>query len=339
MSRFDLRQYVHSRVGRELLVIVILVVVGVGLSAGFDLNERLVLWNLAHPQFELFDLEDMPFAFLFIASGTTWFAVRRSREYRREALAHQATLTQLSRAMEEVVAANHAKSQFLATMSHELRTPLNAVIGFADLLRLQTLGPDAGDRYRDYANDIHSAGQHLLSVVSGILDMARAEAGVLRFEPVALDLGDILEDVRRMLTTAQAEGLVFEIGTAPGLRAWADPDKLRQAVLNIAGNAIKFTPTGGRVTIAATRSGDIAQIEVRDTGIGMAPADIPRALTPFQQIDNQLQRRFDGAGLGLPLAKHFVEQLGGSLMLESSPGVGTVVTLRIPLAPGVCAAA
>ncbi len=340
MSRLPLRQAMVSPIGRELIAIVIMVVASIAVAAGFDLNERLVLWNLDHPNLDLFDLEDLPFAFMFIALGMTWFAVRRWREYRSEALAHQATLADLTRAMEQVVAANQAKAQFLANMSHELRTPLNAVIGFADIIREQSFGPNAGERYRDYANDIHAAGQHLLSVVSQILEMARAEAGVLRFEPVALDLGRLLEEVRRMLMPpAETGGLTLEITGQAGLMIWADPDKLRQAVINVAGNAVKFTPRGGRIVISAMRFGGMARIEVRDTGIGIALEDIPRALTPFQQIENGFQRRFDGAGLGLPLAKRFTEQLGGSLTVESELGVGTTVTIQIPLARSVSAAA
>ncbi len=340
MVRLNLQRIVLSPIAREFAAVAILVLASIAFAARFDLNERLVLWNLDHPEYDLFELEDLPFAFMFIALGTTWFAVRRWREYRRESFAHQATLQNLTRAMEEVVAANQAKAQFLAHMSHELRTPLNAVIGFADLIRQQSFGPNASDRYQDYANDIHAAGQHLLSVVSQILEMARAEAGVLRFEPVALDLGRLLDEVRRMLAPpADAGGLNFEITGMVDLTVWADPDKLRQAVINIAGNAIKFTPRGGRIVISGMKSGDMARIEVRDTGIGIAPENIARALTPFQQVENGSQRRFDGAGLGLPLAKRFVERLGGSLTIESELGKGTIVTIQIPLASEVAAAA
>src|SRR5581483_7825463 len=153
MVPLRLREAMRSPIAKELAAILVLVVTSAALAAAFDLNERLVLWNLNHPDIEIFDLEDVPFSFMFIALGLTWFAVRRWREYRRLSIAHQAALDELTRAMEEVVAANQAKSQFLANMSHELRTPLNAVLGFSDLIRQQSFGPDAGERYRDYAND------------------------------------------------------------------------------------------------------------------------------------------------------------------------------------------
>jgi signal transduction histidine kinase len=340
MPRFDFRQHIRSPAMRELVILIGVVAISYAITSAFDLNEHLVLWNLAHPELDTLDVEDLPFAFMFIALAAFWFAFRRWRQYRSESLAHQSTLDQLRQAMEEVVAANQAKSQFLANMSHELRTPLNAVIGFSEIIMQEAVGPAVSERYRDYARDIHSSGQHLLSVVSDILDMARSEAGVLRFEPATLNLGRLLEEVRRMLApSAEASGLALHIIGDIDLMIWADPDKFRQALLNVAGNAVKFTPSGGKVTMIATHAGEMAQIQVCDTGIGMAARDIPRALTPFQQIENELQRRFDGAGLGLPLAKRFVEHLGGSLSLESEIGVGTVVTIRVPLSRSVAVAA
>jgi two-component system cell cycle sensor histidine kinase PleC len=340
MQWFNLRRLLSSPARRDMIAVTVWVIISFTITAWFDLSESLAFWRHEHPRLDLFDLEDLPFAFMYIALGAAWFAVRRWREHRRESLSHGATLARLTLAMDEVVAANQAKSLFLANMSHELRTPLNAVLGFADIIRNQSFGPGAAAKYRSYAHDIHSAGQHLLSVVSDILDFARSEAGVLRFVPSALDLGHLLEEVRRLVAaTALEGGLVLEVVCAPGLIAWADVDKLRQAVLNIAANAIKFTPRGGRVSLAAEPDGDAVAIRIRDTGIGIAPADIPRAFTPFQQIDSGPYRRFGGTGLGLPLAKRYVEQQGGSFTLESKPGAGTVVTIRIPLAPSVAAAA
>ena len=332
------RHFYPSTVERELFAIVALVGVSIGLAVAFDLNEGLVLWTLDHPEYELLDLEDLPFAFMFIAIGAAWFAARRWRAYREESEAHQRTLTQLTSAMEAVVAANQSKTQFLANMSHELRTPLNAILGFADIIRLQAFGPDAQARYQGYAGDIHAAGEHLVSVVSDILDMARSDAGTLRFEPTAFDLAQLLDEVRRMIAgTAEEGGLVLELASEPGLVAWADRDRLRQAVLNVAANAVKFTRDGGCVRMAAERDGDGVVIRVSDTGIGIAAADIPRALTPFEQVDNGMQRRFQGTGLGLPLAKRFVEQQGGGFELTSEPGVGTTVIIRVPASPGVAA--
>jgi anti-sigma regulatory factor (Ser/Thr protein kinase) len=234
--------------------------------------------------------------------------------------------------MEEVVAANQAKSQFLAAMSHELRTPLNAILGFSEVIRDQSVGPLVSSTYRGYASDIHNAGSHLLAIVSDILDMARIEANVLRFETGPVSAATILDEVARVVQQRADEGGVALRVVGPDMIVCADQDKLRQALLNVAHNAVKFTPPGGSVTLSAERTGTMARLSITDSGIGIAAADITAALTPFRQIAGVMHRKYEGAGLGLPLAKRYVEVQGGSLELVSELGRGTVVTVMLPLA-------
>ena len=218
-------------------------------------------------------------------------------------------------------------------MSHELRTPLNAIIGFAEVIEREFFGPVGVAQYANYAADIHRSGQHLLSLINDILDLSKVEAG--RFEIVEQDfaLVEAIDEAKRLLDIrAQKAGLAMssEIG-ADIARIYADRKLLSQALLNLLSNAVKFTPAGGQVRIAAERdgAGDLL-ISVSDTGIGMAPEEIPRALEPFGQIDGTLARRYDGTGLGLTITKAFIEMHGGLLTLESEKGHGTTATIRRP---------
>ena len=237
-------------------------------------------------------------------------------------------------AKEQAEVASRTKSQFLANMSHELRTPLNAIIGFAEVIQRELFGPVGGAQYIDYAADIHRSGQHLLSLINGILDLSKVEAG--RFEIVEQEfaLAEAIEEAKRLLQIrAQNAGLVMsaEIGAEVG-HIYADRKLVNQSLLNLLSNAVKFTPAGGQICIAARREsgdGDLL-ISVRDTGIGMAPHEIPRALEPFGQIDGALTRRYDGTGLGLTITKAFIEMHDGALTLVSEKGRGTTATVRLP---------
>ncbi len=240
----------------------------------------------------------------------------------------------LREALNKAEEASRAKSDFLSSITHELRTPLNAVIGFAEIIAGQFLGPVGSAKYVEYAKDITASATHLLSIINDILDMARAEAGgfILASEQVALDRV-AAETFQVLHQRAEAAGIDLSLDIRPGLPLLkGDARRLKQVLINLVANAIKFTPKGGKVRLLARfdkRKGLI--VEVSDTGIGMAMEDIPLALTPFTQIDSRLERRFEGTGLGLPLAKAFVEMMGGQLRIKSELGLGTKISLRFSL--------
>ncbi len=266
--------------------------------------------------------------------------VRRRRHAEREArVAREAMLAEQRRRLEaekeHAEAANLAKSDFLANMSHELRTPLNAIIGFSEALLSGLFGPSP-PKHQDYISSIHASGQHLLSLVNDVLDMAKVEAGRLELYPepvpVAVLLGECLELMEALAVQkgVRLEGALVE----PGLTVMADAIRLRQAVLNLLSNAIKFTPAGGRVRAdAVCDEGGCVVLTVADTGIGMSPEDIQIALEPFRQVNSYMTKAHSGTGLGLPLAKRFIEAHGGRLDLCSALGEGTVVRIVLPGAP------
>ena len=239
----------------------------------------------------------------------------------------------LREAKETADAASSSKSRFLATVSHEVRTPLNAIIGFTEIMQGEVLGPLGNDKYRSYIADIHAGSTHLLQLINEILDLAKAEAGKLELDEEVIDLGEVIGSVVR-LSRAPIEkaGLTATIDLSPDLpRLRADERKTRQILFNLLGNAVKFTPPGGRVTLTARQdaAGDVA-VTVADTGIGMAPDDLKRAVEPFVQIDNELSRNHQGTGLGLPTVKALIEAHGGRFELKSAVGVGTECTIVFP---------
>lgn len=235
---------------------------------------------------------------------------------------------ELERARTAAEAANLAKSRFLATMSHELRTPLNAVIGFSEILT----GDAPREQTQEFARAIQDAGRHLLSLIDDILEVTRAESGHLPVTLETLSLPPLLESVDRMMRrTAEASQLTLRLeppGPLPLLRA--DEQRLRQVLLNLIANATKFTPAGGCITLSARHDAAGLEIEVRDTGIGISAADLPRVFEPFTQLDGQLTRRYPGAGLGLYLCRVLMEAQGGTLTLDSAEGEGTRALLRFP---------
>ena len=236
-------------------------------------------------------------------------------------------------AMTRAEAANQAKSEFLANMSHELRTPLNAINGFSEIMAGEMFGPVGDPRYKGYAQDILKSGQHLLSLINDILDMAKIEAGkmTLHYEPVSLT--EISEDaIRLMRGKAQDSGLTLTL-QAPDLpEIDADYRGLKQVMLNLISNAVKFTPEGGEITVALSRLGqDRVRIAVTDTGIGIAEEDLARLAQPFEQVEGQHSKTTQGTGLGLSLTKALIELHQGEMLMESEPGAGTTVSFDIPM--------
>ena len=245
---------------------------------------------------------------------------------------------ELLAAKEEAERASRSKSEFLANMSHELRTPLNAILGFSEVITDQLFGELGNERYADYARDIHDSGSHLLQVINDILDLSRVEAGKLELELSSVDLTECVEACFRLLRDRAADATV-NLSTAlcaDCATVVADELKLKQILINLLSNATKFTPEGGRVTLSAqVRKDGGVRIQVADTGIGMAPEDIPTALKPFGQVDSKLSRKFDGTGLGLPISRHLAELHDATLSVESEPGKGTTITLDFPVVRSV----
>jgi len=257
-------------------------------------------------------------------SGMSGFVRLAVMQHRREEA--------LRAAKEAAETASRAKSQFLAHMSHELRTPLNAILGFSEVIREAMMGP-VGPRYRDYAGDIHKAGQHLLSLINDVLDLAKVEVGRLELVEEPLILPDLIGGCRHLVSeTAMRAGVTMAASIPADLPPFhGDRLRIKQVVLNLLSNAIKFTPEGGEVRIEARllADGDL-RLTVADTGIGMNPEDVPIALAPFSQLEDPMQRRREGTGLGLPLAKSLVEMHGGRLDVETALGQGTAVSIVLP---------
>ncbi len=240
----------------------------------------------------------------------------------------------LREARDQATAASRSKSEFLANMSHELRTPLNAIIGFSEALERELFGPVGNPRYREYAEDIHDSGVHLLSLINDILDLSKIEAGHFKLHEDETELDHIVEAATRIVRhRAQQANIQVECNLpAPPVVLVADERALKQVLINLVSNAVKFSPDRSLVRIDAQLTSECLRISVVDQGEGISPEDIPRALTPFTQLDGSLSRAHEGTGLGLPLAKHLTNLHDGVLSIESTVGEGTTVHVDLPLA-------
>jgi PAS domain S-box-containing protein len=236
-------------------------------------------------------------------------------------------------AYDEAVAASRAKSEFLAAISHELRTPLNAIIGFSEILEGQLFGPLGNRKYVDYAGDIRSSGAHLLDIVNDLLDLARVEAGKVTLLEREVSARSLATAAARLVADrAREAGLRLSVSVPEGLPLLnADERLVKQVLVNLLSNAVKFTPRGGEVHIVGGlgESGCL-RITITDNGIGIPPEQLDSVMKPFHQVDRSLARKYEGTGLGLPLARAFMELHGGTLVLDSAPGRGTAAICTFP---------
>ena len=234
----------------------------------------------------------------------------------------------------EAESANASKTSFLANMSHELRTPLNAILGFSEIIAQECFGPVGSARYRDYAGDIHSSGAHLLSLINDLLDIAKIEAGRMDIAPHPLDAGRVFDVALKLIGTKareKSQTLTIDVDpTAPPL--YADERALKQILLNLVSNAVKFTPEGGRIAVLGgpARDGSF-QIVVRDNGPGIPRDKLDHIFSPFSQVDNRYDRQAGGTGLGLALVRGLAELHGGRAWLESEFGKGCSVYVNLPV--------
>jgi signal transduction histidine kinase len=227
--------------------------------------------------------------------------------------------------------ASRHKSEFLANMSHELRTPLNAIIGFSEVLSERMFG-DLNEKQEEYLRDIHASGQHLLSLINDILDLSKIEAGRMELEPTAFDLPTAIENALTLVRERAARrGIALHQAVDQRLdQIRADERKIKQVLLNLLSNALKFTPEGGRIDVRAGLVDGMAEVSVADTGIGIAPEDQEAVFEEFRQVGTAA-KKVEGTGLGLALSRKFIELHGGRIWVTSQVGVGATFTFTLPL--------
>ena len=311
--------YVSSR---RLVIGFALGSIVLALGLGYSIS-----WSLIRP------VKQMDLRFAEIAAGDFMKQLELGNRDELGALAANLNRmsTELGRLYRQVEIANRNKSEFLANMSHELRTPLNAIIGFSEVLAEKMFG-DLNDKQLEYMLDIHSSGQHLLMLINDILDLSKIEAGRMELELASFDLGSLLEDASMLVRErAGRHSLALALDVEEGIGEWvADERKVKQVVINLLSNAVKFTPAGGQVTLRARRANESVEIAVVDTGVGIAPEDQALVFEEFRQARGDHPGKSEGTGLGLSLAKRFVELHGGAIRVESAPGTGSTFAFTLP---------
>ena len=257
---------------------------------------------------------------------------RKEEEYQHQIAMLKAELAEAQHARQDAVDTARIRKDFLTATSHELRTPLNAMLGFSEILTGEMFGPMQNERYLEYAKIIHQSGVHVLSLINDLLDLSKLDAGKLELcvEPIQV-LKVIIDCVRSVEPQATRDQVGISIQVYDGIdQLCVDGRRLHQMLLNLLSNALKFTPSGGEITIEVFRRGPDIAISVSDTGIGIRAEDIPKVLEPFGQVESPMSQKHKGTGLGLPLTKELAELHGGSLTMESKLDAGTTVTITLP---------
>ena len=321
VARIDEGQqgYVDSR---RLVIAIAIGSILLALALGYAIS-----WSLLEP------VRRMDARFNEIAAGdfTTQLSVPNRDEFGALAANLNRMNAELARLYHQLEAANRNKSEFLANMSHELRTPLNAILGFSEVLQERMFG-ELNDKQAEYIHDIFTSGGHLLSLINDILDLSKVEAGKMELELASFDLASTLEGVLTLVRErAMRHGITLGLDIDANIGSIvADERKVRQILLNLLSNAVKFTPDGGRVSLAAKRGNNCVEISVADTGIGISPQDQAALFEEFRQVGTDSARKHEGTGLGLALAKRFVELHGSTVRVESAPGKGTTFMFSLP---------
>jgi two-component system cell cycle sensor histidine kinase PleC len=255
---------------------------------------------------------------------------RRAEEERAHELAE--LNRKYMREKDRAEAANQAKSEFLANMSHELRTPLNAIIGFSELMEQALFGPLGSERYEEYARDINGSGKYLLGVINDILDMSKIEAGQFSMDREQIDLCPLIKETVRVVSLqAAAKAIMVETRIADTMSLVADRRAIKQIVINLLSNAVKFTGQGGRITVRARNASGAMILTIEDNGCGIPKEALGKLGRPFEQVQNQFSKNHAGSGLGLAISRSLAELHGGALKIRSTEGVGTIVSVRIPI--------
>jgi two-component system cell cycle sensor histidine kinase PleC len=232
----------------------------------------------------------------------------------------------------EAETANRAKSEFLANMSHELRTPLNAIIGFAEMMEHETFGALGCAKYVDYSSHIRESGQHLLGVISDVLDMSRLESGKVTLHPERFEIDSaVSRAIEALRLAAEEKNIKLEAESLHNTKVFADRNAIEKVLVSLLRNSVKFTPEGGRISLRSRVDEDELVLYVEDTGVGIAPDILPKLGRPFAQVDSPLENGNKGSGLGLAIARSLIELHGGALTLRSSLGAGTIVRIRLPI--------
>lgn len=283
--------------------------------------------------------------FLVMSTGVGIFSCYVHELYMRRDYLHAEMLKVEKQRSDELLAeaqsASRAKSDFLSVMSHELRTPLNAILGFSEIMQQRMFGPIGSEKYAGYIDDIHSAALHLLNIISDVLDLSKAEVGKLVLEVQKVDVMEILEGTLRLLREQAAENGIRLSCDAPARRPviLADPRLLKQVFINVVGNAIKFTQSGGSIHVSVDEDPATGlTLHFSDTGIGIAAENLDKVMEPFVQVESAFARKHGGTGLGLPLVKRIVELHDGRVTLKSKLGAGTTVSIWLPASRLVWAA-